>query len=193
MIKIAITGNIASGKSAVQNILEEKGFKVLDTDKTGHKLLNSINEIKTTFKSYDIFDETGEISRDKLGKLIFNNKDLKTKLETILHPAIRKEILKFFTKNKSETAVFVGIPLLFETGMRNIFDKALLIYTDDVTRKKRLIKRNSYTPEYADIRMKSQMSQDEKKLLCDYVIYNNGTISDLYKAVNDFLDNLSRQ
>ncbi len=193
MIKIAITGNIASGKSAVQNILEEKGFKVLDTDKTGHKLLNSINEIKTTFKSYDIFDETGEILRDKLGKLIFNNKDLKTKLETILHPAIRKEILKFFTKNKSETAVFVGIPLLFETGMRNIFDKALLIYTDDVTRKKRLIKRNSYTPEYADIRMKSQMSQDEKKLLCDYVIYNNGTISDLYKAVNDFLDNLSRQ
>lgn len=193
MIKIAITGNIASGKSAVQKILEEKGFKVLDTDKTGHKLLNSINEIKTTFKSYDIFDETGEISRDKLGKLIFNNKDLKTKLETILHPAIRKEILKFFTENKSETAVFVGIPLLFETGMRNIFDKALLIYTDDVTRKKRLIKRNSYTPEYADIRMKSQMSQDEKKLLCDYVIYNNGTISDLYKAVNDFLDNLSRQ
>lgn len=192
MIKIAITGNIASGKSTVQNILEEKGYKVLDTDKVGHTLLESLDEIKETFRNYDIFDKSGKISREKLGQLIFRNNDLKTKLEEIIHPAIKKEIINFFAQNKSENLIFVGIPLLFETNMRNIFDKALLIYTEDVTRKNRLLMRNSYTPEYAEIRMNSQIPQDEKKLLCDYVIYNNGTLSDLNKSVDNFLKHFSK-
>ena len=71
--------------------------------------------------------------------------------------------------------------------MRDIFDKVLLIYTDDEIRKKRLLLRNNYTPEYAGIRMKSQIPQEEKKLLSDYIIYNNGTLSDLERSVEKFL------
>lgn len=184
MIKFALTGNIASGKSTVQNILEDLGYKVLDTDKVGHELLNNLPEIKEIFHE---FITNGSINREKLGKAVFDSPELKTKLEQIIHPAIKSKILEFFEQNKNETAVFVGIPLLFETNMRDIFDKAVLIYTDDVTRRKRLIKRNHYTPEYADIRMNSQMAQDDKKHLCDYVIYNNGTLSDLENSVNEFI------
>lgn len=187
MIKVALTGNIASGKSTVQKILEDKGYKVLDTDKTGHILLDTMPEIKEAFKDYDILNSEGLIDRDKLGKIVFSTPALKQKLESIIHPAIKDNILQFFDQNKSENAVFVGIPLLFESDMRDIFDKAVLIYTDDFTRKERLILRNNYTPEYAELRMKAQIPQDEKKLLCDDIIFNNGTLSDLENSVEEFL------
>lgn len=187
MIKVALTGNIASGKSTVQKILEDKGYKVLDTDKTGHMLLDTMPEIKEAFNDYDILNSEGLIDRDKLGKIVFSTPTLKQKLENIIHPAIKDNILRFFEQNKSEDAVFVGIPLLFESDMRDIFDKAVLIYTDDFTRKERLILRNNYTPEYAELRMKAQIPQDEKKLLCDDIIFNNGTLSDLENSVEEFL------
>lgn len=187
MIKVALTGNIASGKSTVQKILEDKGYKVLDTDKTGHILLDTMPEIKEAFKDYDILNSEGLIDRDKLGKIVFSTPALKQKLESIIHPAIKDNILQFFDQNKSENAVFVSIPLLFESDMRDIFDKAVLIYTDDFTRKERLILRNNYTPEYAELRMKAQIPQDEKKLLCDDIIFNNGTLSDLENTVEEFL------
>lgn len=189
MIRIALTGNIASGKSTVQSILEQRGYKVLDTDKVGHLLLDELDEIKEVFKNFDILED-GRISRDKLGSIVFNNPSLKVKLEEIIHPAIKNKILKFFEENKTEKVVFTGIPLLFESGMQNLFDKSLLIYTDDNLREKRLISRNHFSVEYAHKRMSAQMSQDEKKELCDYVIYNNSSIEDLRTSVAEYLKTL---
>ena len=186
MIKVALTGNIASGKTTVQSILERYGYKVLDTDKTAHVLLDELEEIKEAFADFDIV-ENGKVSRSRLGQIVFDSPGLKKKLEDIIHPAVKRKILGFFEENKNEDLVFTGIPLLFESGMQNIFDKSLLIYTDDNLREKRLISRNHFSVEYAHKRMSAQMSQDEKKELCDYVIYNNGTIEELEISVKSFL------
>lgn len=191
MLKIAITGNIASGKTTVQKILEQKSYKVLDTDIVGHKLLDELPEIKNEFSKYEIFNTDGKINRPELGKLVFSNPELKAKLEEIIHPAIKSEILKFFAENKHEKVLFVGIPLLFETNMRDIFDKAVLIYTNDNIRKERLIKRNSYTAEYAQCRMDSQMPQDDKKTLCEHIIDNSGSLDNLKSEVEKFLEDIS--
>lgn len=191
MLKIAITGNIASGKTSVQRILEQKNYKVLDTDIVGHRLLDELPEIKTAFSKYDIFDKDGKINRTELGKLVFTNSNLKAKLEAIIHPAIKQEILKFFDYNADEKVVFVGIPLLFETNMRDIFDEAVLIYTNDKIRKKRLIERNLYTAEYAQCRMDSQMPQDDKKTLCEHIIDNSGSLDNLRSEVEKFLEDIS--
>lgn len=179
MIKFALCGNIASGKSTVQKLLENQGYRVLDTDKVAHELLTVNNsELFLEFKKFDVF-ENGEFSREKLGKLVFANKEIKQKLENILHPQIREKIKEFFEQNQNEKCLFVGIPLLFEANMTDLFDKIIFIYADDDIRLKRLLLRNGYSVEYAKARLNSQMRQEEKTQKSDYVIYNNGSIEEL--------------
>ena len=179
MIKFALCGNIASGKSTVQKLLENQGYRVLDTDKVAHELLTVNNsELFLEFKKFDVF-ENGEFSREKLGKLVFTNKEIKQKLENILHPQIREKIKEFFEQNQNEKYLFVGIPLLFEANMADLFDKIIFIYADDDIRLKRLLLRNGYSVDYAKARINSQMRQEEKAQKSDYVLNNNGSIEEL--------------
>ena len=185
MRKIALTGNIASGKSTVKNILIKKGYKVLDTDDIAHKLLDKKSEIIiSTFANYDI-TENGKISRQKLAKIVFNNTNLRQKLENIIHPLIKIKIEDFFKANLDESIVFVEIPLVFEAGMQDLFDEILFIACDDEIRLKRLILRNNITKQEAENRINSQISQQEKISKSNFVIYNNSTVQDLENELNE--------
>ena len=189
MLKVAITGNIASGKSTVEKFLREKNYKVLDADFVAHNLLEKENvktQIKDAFKDYDILND-GTISRQKLAKIVFENEFLRKKLECILHPLIKEEIIYFFSSNSAEKIIFVSVPLLFEAGFDNIFDKTILIYAKDKIRLKRLIARNHLSEEQAKNRIKIQMNQDEKVPLVDYVLYNDGEIVDLPEKIEQIL------
>ena len=187
MKKIAVCGNIASGKTTVQKFLEEKGYKVLDTDEVSHKLLTVKNkELFDAFKDLDVF-ENGEFSRYKVGQLIFSDINARQKISSIMHPQIADEIKKFFKENKSEDFLFVGIPLLFEANMEYLFDKIILVYADDDIRLERLLKRNNYTLEHAKARMDSQTSQLAKLYKCDFIIKNNSDIESLKFSIDNLL------
>lgn len=192
MIRIALVGNIASGKSTVEKFLTEKyGFSVLDTDKACHFLLEKLSaKIIQEFKNYEILDENGRLSREKLGKVVFYNEDLKTKLENILYPNLRVEINRYFEDHKSEEIVFVAIPLLFEANMENLFDKIMFVYCNDEIRLERLIKRNNYTREYAQKRLNSQLSQEEKVEKSDIIIQNNSDKIALEQEIDKALNKL---
>lgn len=187
MISIAIVGNIASGKSTVENVLRKKGYKVFDSDIIAHEVLDDWSEkILEAFKDYDIL-ENGRISRQKLGALVFDDKNLKEKLENIVHPEIKDRLKKIFEENKLEKYIFVSIPLLFEVGWRNLFDKILFIYTEDKIRLNRLMQRNNFTKDEALARIKSQLPQEEKVKVSDFIINNNHSIDVLQKYIERFI------
>ena len=176
MIKVAVVGNIASGKSEFEKYLYKKGFVIFDTDIMAHDILIDKPEVSQAFSDYDVF-EYGRLSREKLGQLVFNDNDLKSKLESIVHPLILENIENVFKTYNDEEYVFISVPLLFEAGWQNLFDKIIFIKTDDDIRLKRLIERNGYDKDYAKKRLDSQMPQDEKiKNARVYLTYATGTV-----------------
>lgn len=195
MIKIAITGNIASGKSCVEKILLEAGFKVIDTDKINHEILvsdkNAIESIKKAFSKDDILSSDMSLSREKLGKVVFTDKSKKKILESILHPIIRAQVEEFCKRNETEKFIFVSAPVLFESGMDKDFDKIIFVYSPDNVRLERLIKRNNYSNEYALKRMMAQQNQETKLKKSDFVIYNDSDFENLQKQTEKIILNLS--
>lgn len=191
-IKVAITGNIASGKSLTEKYLADKGFKVFDTDLIAHKILEDKNEeIIGAFKGYDIAVD-GNISRQKLGTIVFSDADLRTRLETLVYPQLVRELQHIFEENKNESIVFIAIPLLFEAEMAYLFDKTIFIYSDDNIRLERLMQRNNLSRHEAELRMSSQMPQDKKKLLSDYVLENNGSADELYVKLGEIVRKINK-
>ena len=159
MIKIAITGNIAAGKSVAESIIKEKGISVFDSDKASHDVMSfdisAISEIKKLLSEYDILDENGDLSRQKIGKIVFSNNQLLKDLESIIHPRIFRLLKEDFESKKNDKYFFASVPVLYEAKMSSFFDKVLLIVADDDLRLERLMKRNNFSAEYAKTRISS--------------------------------------
>ena len=191
-LKVAITGNIAAGKTQVETYLKSIGYNVLDTDIVAHELLfdpDVKQKIINAFADFDIL-ENDEISRNKLASIVFTKAEYKKSLENILHPIIEEEIHKFFKKYEQDAILFVSIPQLFEAKMEYIFDKIILVYADDKIRLKRLMQRNNMDIQTAQRRLSSQISQRAKQSLSDFVIHNNDTIERLNEQINAIITNL---
>ena len=146
MGRIAIVGNIASGKSSVEKILEEKGYTVFDTDKIAHKILENNPEVEKLF---------GTTDRKVLGNIVFNNPEKMKELENIIHPLVKEEILKIKDG-------FISIPQLFEAGYESLFDKVIFVSASEELRLERLMKRNNLSKEEAAKRIKAQLPEEEK-------------------------------
>lgn len=192
-LNIGITGSIACGKSTVSNYLKEKGYTIIDADKLGHIALTS-DEVKEKLKKsfgYIIL-ENNEISREKLGKLVFgNNENLKV-LNSIVHPYIRKIILQLQEKHRDERLVFLDIALLFEAGFEDLVEKIIVVHVDEKIQLARLMSRNALSKEQAMFRIESQMSSNDKSKLGNYVINNSNTKEETYRQIDLILDELER-
>ena len=192
-LNIGIAGSIACGKSTVSNYLREKGYTIIDADKLGHIALTS-DEVKEKLKKsfgYIIL-ENNEISREKLGKLVFgNNENLKV-LNSIVHPYIRKIILQLQEKHRDERLVFLDIALLFEAGFEDLVEKIIVVHVDEKIQLARLMSRNALSKEQAMFRIESQMSSNDKSKLGDYVINNSNTKEETYRQIDLILDELER-
>ena len=183
MFIIGLTGGIGSGKSAAAKILKELGLKVIDLDQITHDLMKpgelGYIEIKKEFGEKYI-DTKGAIDRKLLREEIFSSFDLKKRIESILHPIIFEECNKQLNLLKHEKYIVLVIPLLFETkNYISLIDESLLIDCDLETQIERVIKRDNVSKALANRIIKNQMNRQEKQLLADKVILNDGNINHL--------------
>jgi dephospho-CoA kinase len=191
-----LTGGIATGKSTVSERLIEKGFTVIDADKIAREVVEpnteAFNEIVSTF-GHKILDENGTLDRKKLGNFVFNNKIHLAKLNYITHPRIKgviKNRIEEF-RAKGVMTIFLDIPLLFEGDWHQFTEKNIVVYTSPEIQIERLMRRNNFTYEEALVRINAQMPIDEKKKSADIVIYNNGSIEDLYLSIDELISNIN--
>ena len=179
---IALTGGISTGKSTVCNLFKLHGFLTIDADKIAHKLLDeNSHKIATMFGEQYV--ENGKVLRKDLGKIIFSNEENKLKLEALLHPLIKEEIIKeskvFEEQNKP---YFVDIPLFFEK-MHYPIPKSLVIYTPKDLQIDRLMKRDKIDEAEAKLKISNQMDIEEKRKLADMVIDNSKDLKHLQNEV----------
>lgn len=189
-IVIGITGVIASGKSSVVNYLKENKYQVIDSDLIVKKLYlkqNVILKIQNEFGEEYI--ENGQIDRTKLGNLIYNNQDMRLKLNSIIHPLVKKEILKEI-KNAKEQLIFVDVPLLYEAKFEDICDYVVLVYTNELLNLERLSKRDNISLENARIKINSQMPIFVKCYFSDFIIDNSFDLCYTYKQIDKIINKL---
>ena len=193
ILNIGITGSIACGKSTVSNYLKDKGYTIIDADKLGHIALTSDEVREKLEKSFGLrIIENNEISREKLGKLVFGNEENLKILNSIVHPYIRRQILQLPEKHSDERLVFLDIALLFEAGFEDLVEKIIVVHINEKEQLTRLMNRNSLSSEAAMNRIKSQMSSEDKSKLGDYVINNSNTKEETYRQIDLILDELER-
>ena len=197
MFIIGLTGGIGSGKSAAATILKRLGLKIIDLDQITHDLMKPRElgyiEIKKEFGEKYI-DTKGAIDRKLLREEIFSSLDLKKRIESILHPIIFEECSKQLNKLKHEKYIVLVIPLLFETkNYISLIDESLLIDCDLETQIERVIKRDSVSKALANRIIKNQMNRQEKQLLADKVIVNDGNINHLKTQLDSYYKKLLKE
>ena len=191
---IGLTGSIATGKSQVSNYLKNKGIKVIDADLIARDVANYKivkNKIKREFGE-DLY-KNDKLDRKKLAEIIFSRKIHRQKLNSIMHPEIYKKIKK--ESDSADGLVFIDIPLLFENEDLNKkygldFDEIWLVYVDRETQIKRLMNRDGISREYAEEKINSQISVEEKRKKADVIIDNSGTLEETFKQVEKNLKKL---
>ena len=214
---IVITGSIGSGKSAVCELLRDRGFEIIDADRISHCVLDrcaaQVAEIfgaqyvvqkgaqAKNSASHVEFDPGGDeknltdssafVDRKKLGELVFKNQAELAKLEALLHPKITAEILSQAQALEAKGKLFfVDIPLFFEGKRYEFFDKVAVVYAPKDTLISRVMKRNGLDHAAAKHRVELQTDIEQKRAMADFVIDNSRDLAALEAAVERFLKEL---
>lgn len=185
-MKIAITGNIGSGKSTFSSFAEESGFPVLKADNISKEILE--NDLKVRSLVTKLFGEKcfkdGKPDKKFLAEKVFTDPDNLKKLELILHPRVIKSIEKS-TKEllKKYSAVFVEAALIYEADMEDLFDHIVLITADKDNRLKRKVASGLSEDEFFK-RESNQIPEEEKKKRADFIFSNDSTKEELKLKFN---------
>ena len=190
MIRIGITGGIGSGKSVVATLLRVFGVPVYVADEESRKLTDTspvIREKLTALFGDDIYIGR-ELNRKRLAGYVFSDARLREEVNGIIHPEVHRHFLAW-TCGQQGAACAIESAILFESGFDKDVDKTLMVYAPQEIRIERAVRRDKATGEEIIRRIESQMSDEEKRDLSDYVILNDERHA-LLPQVGKFLSSL---
>lgn len=188
LVKVAVTGGLACGKSSACRFFKELGAYTVSADEIVHQLLSpttNLGQHVIKLIGSDIVINN-RIDRSQIAKKVFNHPSLLKALENLIHPAVRSEMERLYQEvQMSHSApLFVAeIPLLYETDGQRFFDYTIAVAADDKLCRKRFQQATGNDNIDYEKRMARQLSPVEKAKKADFVILNNGTLEQMKEEV----------
>ncbi len=193
MVRIALTGGIACGKSLVGNMLSSKGCDVIEADEIARELMRPGTEVCRDVKrefGHGIFDESGQVDRKLLGRLVMDDPGMRCKLNTIVHPHVIARWEGWLKEREGAKGVAtVIVPLLYEAGQGDGWDAVICVYTARSIQVARLAERGIVAEDAAKW-LAAQMKLSDKMRNADYVICNSGSKQVLEQQIDDVINKI---
>ena len=191
---VALTGGVASGKTAVSDRFAELGVPIVDTDVIAREVVakdsGGLAAIEAAFGS-EMITADGTLDRAALRRKIFDEPGARTRLEDILHPRIAEAARRQLAALDAPYALLV-VPLLVESGLFSDADRVLVIDVPEAVQVERLMQRDGSTREHAEAMLAAQASREQRLAKADDVIENTGTLAELNARI-DALDRKYRE
>lgn len=191
---VALTGGVASGKTAVSDRFAELGVPIIDTDVIAREVVaagsGGLAAIETAFGAAMITAD-GTLDRAALRRKIFDEPGARTRLEDILHPRIAEAARRQLAALEAPYAILV-VPLLIESGLFSDADRVLVVDVPESLQIERLMQRDGSTREQAEAMLAAQTSREQRLARADDTIENTGTLAELNARVDE-LDRMYRQ
>ncbi|MBO0719193.1 MAG: dephospho-CoA kinase [Blastocatellia bacterium] len=196
MLKVGLTGGIATGKSNVLSLLLELGCQAMDADKVAHQAIEpdqpAYAEIVDSFGK-EILDPAGRIDRARLGAIVFNDQSQRVKLNSIVHPRVFAAQERWFAEVEAKdpgAIAVVDAALMIETGSYRRYDKLIVVYCRPELQLQRLMARNNLTLEDAVARISAQMPSSEKLKYADFAVDTSNGFEDTRSQVESLYSEL---
>jgi len=198
MLLIGLTGNIASGKSTVARLLSERGATIIDADVLARRVVEpgmpAFDEIVRRW-GQEVVAPDGSLDRDALRRLVFSHHEQLEELNTIVHPEVAayRDRLVDEARQRGDRLVVQDIPLLFERGLVDQFDRIILVDAPRPVRLERLMRERRLSETDAMDMITAQMPAELKRARADYLIENVGTVRELEERVSEMWQSLERE
>ena len=193
MVRVGLTGGIASGKSMVADELAARGAIIIDADVLAREVVEpgtpALAAIIDRFGAQILRD--GQIDRARLAQIVFADPDARRDLERIVHPAVRARATELERAAGDAAVVVHVIPLLVETGQHEDFDVVVTVDADHETQIQRLMVRNGFTRADAESRIAAQASREDRRRAADVVVDNTGSLPQLREQIDALWAELS--
>ena len=193
MLRIALTGGIASGKTTVAEELAARGAVLVDADVLAREVVEpgtpGLAEVVERFGPGVLAGD--RLDRPTLGRLVFDDAAARRDLERIIHPRVRARAAQIEAAASADAIVVHVIPLLVETGQAGDFDLCVVVDLDPATQLRRLQERNGLSAEEAQARLDAQATREQRLAVADRVLDNNGSPDDLLRQVGQLWSELT--
>ena len=189
MLRVGLTGGIASGKTTVGRMFVELGARLIDSDVIVHELFRAgeaVNQAVVGAFGDRMRAADGSIDRTVLGEVVFNNPQARERLNSIVHPAViqrQQDWLDELASREPDAVGIVDAALMVEVGTYRNYDKLIVVVCDPDVQRQRLRHRSGLSDEQVEARIRSQMPMEEKAKYADYVIDSSGSLEDTRRQV----------